>query len=40
MAGPAIPIQDVRVAMVISAHPNKTALPAKQNPLFMAMRGT
>jgi len=30
MAGPASPIQEVRVAMVMSAQPNRAALPAKQ----------
>ena len=31
-----MPIQDVRVAIVISAHPKRTAFPAKQNPLLIA----
>ena len=30
MAGPAMPIQELRVAMVKSAQPNSAALPAKQ----------
>jgi DNA primase len=33
-----LPIQDARVAMVISAQPKRAALPAKQHPLFTAMR--
>tara|TARA_R110002110_G_scaffold77390_1_gene203465 strand:+ start:29718 stop:29852 length:135 start_codon:yes stop_codon:yes gene_type:complete len=30
IAGPAMPIQELRVAIVKSAQPNRAALPAKQ----------
>ena len=40
MAGPAMPIQESRVAILKSAHPNRAAFPAKQKPLFIAIRGT
>ena len=37
IAGPAIPIQEFFVAILISALPKRAALPAKQNPLFIAI---
>jgi hypothetical protein len=40
MAGPPIPIEDDSVATIRSEQPAITALPAKQLPLTIAIRGT